>query len=49
MKVPLNSEKVIITSNYGNREYYYQGKLVKNYENEHSIARTVFHNKDSAV
>ena len=31
MKVPLNSEKVSITSNYGNREYYYQGKLVKDF------------------
>lgn len=33
MKTPLNSEKVSITSNYGNREYYYQGKLVKDFHN----------------
>lgn len=31
MKIPINSEKVHITSNYGNRQYYYQGKLVKDF------------------
>ena len=29
--------------------YDYQGNLIKNYENEHSITRTVFRNKESVV
>lgn len=33
MKTPLNSEKINITSYYGNRQYYYQGKLVKDFHN----------------
>ena len=33
MKVPINSENIKITSRYGNRKYYYQGKLVKDFHN----------------
>ena len=33
MKVPINSENIRITSYYGNRQYYYQGKLVKDFHN----------------
>lgn len=33
MKVPIKSNKVNITSKYGNREYWYQGKLVKDFHN----------------
>lgn len=33
MKVPINSENIKITSYYGNRQYYYQGKLIKNFHN----------------
>ena len=33
MKVPINSENIKITSRYGNRKYYYQGKLIKDFHN----------------
>ena len=33
MRVPMNSENIRITSYYGNREYYYQGKLIKDFHN----------------
>ena len=33
MKVPINSENIKITSRYGNRQYYYQGKLIKDFHN----------------
>lgn len=33
MKVPIKSNKVNITSKYGNRKYWYQGKLVKDFHN----------------
>lgn len=33
MIVPLKTDKVHITSYYGNREYWYQGKLVKDFHN----------------
>ena len=33
MQVPINSLKIKITSYYGNRKYYYQGKLVKDFHN----------------
>ena len=33
MKVPINSENIRITSYYGNRQYYYQGKLIKDFHN----------------
>ena len=33
MQVPINSENIIITSYYGNRRYYYQGKLIKDFHN----------------
>ena len=33
MQVPINSENIKITSYYGNRQYYYQGKLIKDFHN----------------
>lgn len=33
MKIPINSENIKITSYYGNRQYYYQGKLIKDFHN----------------
>ena len=33
MKVPINSENIKITSRYGNRKYFYQGKLIKDFHN----------------
>ena len=33
MQVPINSENIKITSYYGNRKYYYQGKLIKDFHN----------------
>ena len=33
MQVPLKTDKVHITSYYGNRQYWYQGKLVKDFHN----------------
>ena len=33
MQVPINNENIKITSYYGNRQYYYQGKLVKDFHN----------------
>lgn len=33
MQVPMNSENIKITSYYGNRQYYYQGKLIKDFHN----------------
>ena len=33
MRVPMNSENIRITSYYGNRQYYYQGKLIKDFHN----------------
>ena len=33
MQVPINSGSINITSYYGNRQYYYQGKLVKDFHN----------------
>lgn len=33
MIVPINSENIRITSYYGNRQYYYQGKLIKDFHN----------------
>lgn len=33
MKTPINSENIKITSYYGNRQYYYQGKLIKDFHN----------------
>lgn len=33
MRVPMNSKNIRITSNYGNRQYYYQGKLIKDFHN----------------
>ena len=33
MQVPINSGNIKITSYYGNRQYYYQGKLVKDFHN----------------
>ena len=29
MKVPINNGNIKITSNYGNRQYYYKGKLAR--------------------
>ena len=33
MQVPINSGNIKITSYYGNRQYYYQGKLIKDFHN----------------
>ena len=33
MEIPIKTNKIIITSKYGNRQYYYKGKLVKNFHN----------------
>ena len=33
MRVPINSENIRITSYYGNRQYYYKGKLIKDFHN----------------
>ena len=33
MQVPINNENIKITSYYGNRQYYYQGKLIKDFHN----------------
>ena len=33
MKTPINSENIKITSYYGNRQYYYQGRLIKDFHN----------------
>ena len=27
MEIPIKTNKIIITSKYGNRQYYYKGKL----------------------
>lgn len=33
MQVPINNGNIKITSYYGNRQYYYQGKLIKDFHN----------------
>ena len=33
MQVPINSGNIKITSYYGNRQYYYQSKLIKDFHN----------------
>lgn len=33
MQVPINSGSIKITSYYGNRQYYYQGRLIKDFHN----------------
>ena len=33
MQVPINNENIKITSYYGNRQYYYRGKLIKDFHN----------------
>ena len=33
MQAPINSGNIKITSYYGNRQYYYQGKLIKDFHN----------------
>ena len=33
MRVPMNSENIRITSYYGYRQFYYQGKLIKDFHN----------------
>ena len=33
MQVPINNGNIKITSNYGNRQYYYKGKLIKGFHN----------------
>lgn len=46
MKVPINSENIRITSYYGNRQYYYQGKLIKDFHNGIDIVPSPCNNNE---
>ena len=46
MKAPINSENIRITSYYGNRQYYYQGKLIKDFHNGIDIVPSPCNNNE---
>ena len=46
MQVPINSRNIKITSNYGNRKYYYQGKLIKGFHNGIDIVPSPCNNNE---
>ena len=46
MKVPINSENIKITSYYGNRQYYYKGKLIKGFHNGIDIVPSPCNNNE---
>lgn len=46
MKVPINNENIRITSYYGNRQYYYQGKLIKDFHNGIDIVPSPCNNNE---
>ena len=46
MQVPINSENIKITSYYGNRQYYYKGKLIKGFHNGIDIVPSPCNNNE---
>lgn len=46
MKVPINNGNIKITSNYGNRQYYYKGKLIKGFHNGIDIVPSPCNNNE---
>ena len=46
MQVPINNGNIKITSNYGNRQYYYKGKLIKGFHNGIDIVPSPCNNNE---
>ena len=46
MQVPINNGNIKITSNYGNRKYYYKGKLIKGFHNGIDIVPSPCNNNE---
>ena len=46
MQVPINNGNIKITSNYGNRQYYYKGKLIKGFHNGIDIVPSACNNNE---
>ena len=46
MQAPINNGNIKITSNYGNRKYYYKGKLIKGFPNGIDIVPSPCNNNE---